>query len=1389
MEAVLNFGLSDSTYSQEGDTAELAARVEDDAHEEEEDPRPSGGAKTNAWARAVRSLGEAVARWCKGIEQREVRLDDCKRALRLVSLATELTAKAQSDLCHSTDDKAKTSISGALAVCVEARDELRRAASASPLQLRLFAQTYRSRLSTSLQKVETATAAADEAVFFSRKSSKKLWAPHDPELLDIAKGLDGLCRKWTDEATPQRSTGNNNAEEEADKYYDDLVQEALAIVDVDREDTTTTTTTTTTRRSDDGDAPSSSSSNPAVFLKLLEATAVGYGCCKDTTDFRRQLNSMQRDEVLGDDIAASRANAETDVEDDEEYLRSLMGAKGTSPEDVSSLLAQRQVERDEVREHLAVEQCLHAALRAIKDLPADGIFLAAKDEHPPPRRHHHHLKKEEEEQGDVDDSDDDDDPEESDDDESFDESDAGQSVATTTIIEDVKPSRWRVEAARLDAETAKLVAETALIEERNRVENERRDAEEEQLAQSRQLYEAALRSRQEAIHRSSFSKSTSLPAQIPEEDNNNFAERPPNMNSLSDDDDDDDDDREDDDDPYYGGEDPKKGRVHRPRMSRRPRVARATTDKHIMQTTAPSTSDEESLPLSSPDVSFHHRKLPREVASVASELGAVEDISDVTQRRFDTARRARAASRLADACSVDGPEASAKARNGVTRPMIETLIAMLNTHCKQPELDEFARALGAVAFDCPRNKVSMMEAGVVPVVLARVADPHCDHRYVVPLWRTLAAETGKYQSTLKRAAYGHSVATSDSSGASFLAENLCQIIATSYDAEELLLAARTVLSLLKHDAKHHHHQQQQQQQQQSKKKHHHHQRKASFRKLVCDKGGLRGLAHVLDRQLRASDDGDELLTSAKAKTAAAKALMQLLFHGPVGLGLDIATPEGASAAVDAVRGHVIDLEHSTFDEDLGTSSATSGNNNNNGNVPRPRSARSLSEVVSEVVNKDDDDDDGDAAKGGRRGGSTTAMNDADLAILALTRALFDVMVAAARRPPQQQNGATSMAFVIRELIVHVAHQSPQISARATNVSWVIKEQAAKALRKLIKLSSDADVAAAVKKSSTLRGQQQHSGTTTTTTHGGGGGGGVGPTPTTMTSTSSALTPGIPHPRAERLVQFAVRCDAVPALAGVVTDATKGSDVKRAVFAKQEAAHVLRVVADHSPSMVDPIVNEGVIPALVRLVDVVDKDANKEAAATALWALCKHSPAHREALVAVSNGLPTLMHLVARTGTNAGDEAAASLLAAIATDNSQNVGRIHAQHDVFPDMVRTVEWNVVYGDTPAVKAAAKLLRSVLGLDPNDPDVFSRSSSSQRNDAASDGGSSYGGGGGQNLSQRTNTKRPTFKKRASSFFFRSKSSLFNKKAPPPQNNNNNNSNRKPTNAKSTKSPVVL
>mmetsp|Transcript_25629 Transcript_25629/g.83028 ORF Transcript_25629/g.83028 Transcript_25629/m.83028 type:complete len:547 (+) Transcript_25629:78-1718(+) len=269
------------------------------------------------------------------------------------------------------------------------------------------------------------------------------------------------------------------------------------------------------------------------------------------------------------------------------------------------------------------------------------------------------------------------------------------------------------------------------------------------------------------------------------------------------------DDREDDDDPYYGGEDPKKGRVHRPRMSRRPRVARATTDKHIMQTTAPSTSDEESLPLSSPDVSFHHRKLPREVASVASELGAVEDISDVTQRRFDTARRARAASRLADACSVDGPEASAKARNGVTRPMIETLIAMLNTHCKQPELDEFARALGAVAFDCPRNKVSMMEAGVVPVVLARVADPHCDHRYVVPLWRTLAAETGKYQSTLKRAAYGHSVATSDSSGASFLAENLCQIIATSYDAEELLLAARTVLSLLKHDAKHHHHQQQQ----------------------------------------------------------------------------------------------------------------------------------------------------------------------------------------------------------------------------------------------------------------------------------------------------------------------------------------------------------------------------------------------------------------------------------------------------------------------------------------------------------------------------------------------------------------------------------------------------
>lgn len=149
-----------------------------------------------------------------------------------------------------------------------------------------------------------------------------------------------------------------------------------------------------------------------------------------------------------------------------------------------------------------------------------------------------------------------------------------------------------------------------------------------------------------------------------------------------------------------------------------------------------------------------------------------------------------------------------------------------------------------------------------------------------------------------------------------------------------------------------------------------------------------------------------------------------------------------------------------------------------------------------------------------------------------------------------------------------------------------------------------------------------------------------------------------------------------------------------IRAKQEGALLLKILAEANRSNIVAMVSRGVIPALVRLIDATNKDEPKEAAVTALWVICKESRQHRNMIVNSPRGIKILMHLIAKTATNAADEASCRLLYCIAKDDVVNEQFMRMQQDVLGDMLRTLEWNSQYGATLHVKGSAKLLRDKL-----------------------------------------------------------------------------------------------
>ncbi|KAJ8598959.1 hypothetical protein CTAYLR_009809 [Chrysophaeum taylorii] len=271
----------------------------------------------------------------------------------------------------------------------------------------------------------------------------------------------------------------------------------------------------------------------------------------------------------------------------------------------------------------------------------------------------------------------------------------------------------------------------------------------------------------------------------------------------------------------------------------------------------------------------------------------------------------------------------------------------------------------------------------------------------------------------------------------------------------------------------------------------------------------------------------------------------------------------------------------------------------------------------------------------------------DDAALAVIKSLYDFLVA---------ESDTQMISILRI-------EDP------TPAAWTAKEHCARALRRLIKAAEDSDKAA------------------------------QGLAIDTNPHHYSVSKPPAASRSAQRVATALARKGILPPLTAVIKAA--GAQNKRVVFAKQEAARVVRLLAEHERSLVDQFVTLDTIPALLALIEVVNKDDPKEAAVLALWSLCRDSKPNRSLLVNLPSGLKAVMQLVARTGTNPSDEASSRLLAALATDDPSLEKKIRNEKHLFNDMLRTLEWNVNYGDTVHVKAAAKALRDLMKPNSSEP----------------------------------------------------------------------------------------
>ena len=386
----------------------------------------------------------------------------------------------------------------------------------------------------------------------------------------------------------------------------------------------------------------------------------------------------------------------------------------------------------------------------------------------------------------------------------------------------------------------------------------------------------------------------------------------------------------------------------------------------------------------------------------------------------DNGKRARAASKIADLCGLDDGMLEREHRDIVRRSGgVRALVSMLNVHCKQPELDQFARALWALACYNEENRTCMIEEGVLPIVIARVSDHNCDNRYLTPLWRTLDAESPSQ--------YSKGLAQSNDQ----LMESLLLIIRSSYNAEEQLLASRAILVLLYADDA---------------------MTTRNWRSLA-GQGIIQALANVLERSLEhpEGEKGDELAGAAKA--VAADALFNLVSPLAQCMRGDLLTIEGASNTIASFN---------TLDED--------------------------------------------------------ATPVATQAVLALVRYLFDHLGSVA----ETANSPLLTAAAIKGIVTQLVKASDSTSNAVKPTSWFTREQAAKALKKLVKRSEK----------------------------------------------DSSLSPA-------EITDVIANEGAITSLVELLREESDTS-AKCILLAKQEAARLLRILAESSRSNINAMVSRGVI---------------------------------------------------------------------------------------------------------------------------------------------------------------------------------------------------------------------
>lgn len=530
----------------------------------------------------------------------------------------------------------------------------------------------------------------------------------------------------------------------------------------------------------------------------------------------------------------------------------------------------------------------------------------------------------------------------------------------------------------------------------------------------------------------------------------------------------------------------------------------------------------------------------------------------------ESARRARAAAELTEVCGGKSDAISTAKRTLAGPRAIKALVTMLNMHVKQPELDQFARALCALCAHHPHNKHAVLEAGLMPVLVDRVADGACDNRFLVPLWQSLSAEHSAYDAAVT--AYADS-----------LVDHLIAVLEQSYSADEQLLATSALLRIATYD-------------------------QPSEPHLVRGRDATRALAGVLERKLHDAD-ADECQRARDAKRVATKIVVRLLLQRDSN---ELFSVPGAAKAVATIA-----------DSDRFFASSSSDGAN----------------------------------------------PDHDAAILVVLKELFEFLVSVGRREAHDPDDDTFTYGddAVRELVSVLSIE------KDTQSAWTVKEQCCKALRRLIKVAEDTDKTAA---GLPVDANPHHASIAAPR---------AGLNAAKVVHTTSVVKHLSRHGLLQPLVDILKH-------AGLAT--------KRVVFAKQEAARLLRSLVEHDRQLVETVISLHAIPALVKLIEVVNKDDPKEAAILALWVLCRDSKPNRLSIVKQPNGIRIVMDLVARTGTNPSDEAAARLLLLIINDDNSHDRAVRAELDVFPDMMRTLEWNVSYGDTVHVKSAAKSLRDRL-----------------------------------------------------------------------------------------------